>query len=63
MLTHVVREFKRRSFPFGAITPSFVLPQESWQSQPRPGNQDTIKINLDLVVLHATAHIPRRKAP
>ena len=33
-------------------------PQESWQSPPRPNNQsdnqDTIKINVDLVVLHAT---------
>ena len=33
-------------------------PQNSWQSPPRPNNQndnqDTIKINVDLVVLHAT---------
>jgi Ca-activated chloride channel homolog len=40
------------------VLPGFARPPESWQSRPRPNNQgdnqDTIKINVDLVVLHAT---------
>jgi Ca-activated chloride channel family protein len=43
---------------FLIVLPGFSQPQESWQSPPRPNNQsdnqDTIKINVDLVVLHAT---------
>jgi Ca-activated chloride channel homolog len=43
---------------FLIVLPCFSQPQESWQSPPRPNNQsdnqDTIKINVDLVVLHAT---------
>jgi Ca-activated chloride channel homolog len=43
---------------FLIVLPGFSQPQESWQSRPRPNNQgdnqDTIKINVDLVVLHAT---------
>ena len=43
---------------FLIVLPGFSQPQEFWQSPPRPNNQgdnqDTIKINVDLVVLHAT---------
>jgi Ca-activated chloride channel homolog len=43
---------------FLIVLPGFSQPRESWQSPPRPNNQgdnqDTIKINVDLVVLHAT---------
>jgi VWFA-related protein len=43
---------------FLIVLPGLSQPQESWQSPPRPNNQsdnqDTIKINVDLVVLHAT---------
>src|SRR6266508_3515982 len=39
---------------FLIVLPGFSQPQESWQSPPRPNNQgdnqDTIKINVDLVV-------------
>ena len=45
------------------VLPRFALPQESWQSQPRPNsqeNQETIKINVDLVVLHATVQDRKR---
>ena len=48
---------------FLIVLPSFALPQEPWQSQPRPDNQDnqgTIKINVDLVVLHATVQDSKR---
>jgi Ca-activated chloride channel homolog len=48
---------------FLIVLPCFALPQESWQSQPRPDNQDnqgTIKINVDLVVLHATVQDRKR---
>jgi Ca-activated chloride channel homolog len=45
-------------FFFLIVLPCFSQPQESLQSPPRPNNQsdnqDTIKINVDLVVLHAT---------
>jgi Ca-activated chloride channel family protein len=45
-------------FFFLIVLPGFSQPRESWQSPPRPNNQgdnqDTIKINVDLVVLHAT---------
>jgi VWFA-related protein len=43
---------------FLIVLSGFSQPQESWQSPPRPNNQsdnqETIKINVDLVVLHAT---------
>jgi Ca-activated chloride channel homolog len=43
---------------FLIVLPGFSQSQESWQSPPRPNNQsdnqETIKINVDLVVLHAT---------
>jgi Ca-activated chloride channel family protein len=43
---------------FLIVLPCFSQSQESWQSPPRPNNQgdnqETIKINVDLVVLHAT---------
>ncbi len=43
---------------FLIVLSGFARPPEFWQSQPRPNNQgdnqDTIKINVDLVVLHAT---------
>jgi Ca-activated chloride channel homolog len=45
---------------FLIVLPSFALPQESWQSQPRPDNQDAIKINVDLVILHATVQDRKR---
>ena len=48
---------------FLIVLPSFALPQEFWQSQPRPDNQDNqdaIKISVDLVVLHATVEDSKR---
>src|SRR4030095_4406418 len=43
---------------FLIVLSGFSQPRESWQSPPRPNNQsdnqETIKINVDLVVLHAT---------
>jgi len=43
---------------FLIVLTGYSQPQNSWQSPPRPNNQndnqDTIKINVDLVVLHAT---------
>jgi Ca-activated chloride channel homolog len=41
---------------FLIVLPGFALPQESRQSQPRQDKHDTIKIQIDLVVLHASVH-------
>ena len=42
------------------VLPSLARPPEYWPSQPRQGDQDTIRVNVDLVVLHATVQTRKR---
>jgi VWFA-related protein len=42
------------------VLPSVARPAEYWPSQPRQGDQDTIRVNVDLVVLHATVQNRKR---
>ena len=42
------------------VLPSVARPPEYWPSPPRQGGQDTIRVNVDLVVLHATVQNRKR---